>query len=216
MRTSNREQAIAHATEHAHTDALREAEIARGGPLPDLDATQKEIRSLTRLDSVRGGVGPLPNGFSVFGDQVSYPYRTPREKHVAEQRRALKPTFDARRKYRERAIKATADMERLDRAGSWHPSQGKASEHAHTLRWAHESPDLDAYVAGVVERQEAHAVDHHNKRAVHHHNAEQAIRAGDKAGAQAHLDQARNLGSNGADGALDSDLRLSKMIWAMP
>lgn len=110
----------------------------------DQHALIKELRILSRLDNVRGGVPGLPYHNSSPGIIRTWEANT-----LA----ALKKIRKARDKYGPRALAALDKVRAYSEAGNWHPSQGTLERWEEALGWARLPPiDPQAGLADAKRR----------------------------------------------------------------
>lgn len=112
-------------------DASRRASVeSRTGPLPDPYGIAKQINRFRKLDSVRRTWGP---GWDALDMDESALQRLAMTK--------LRPTYNARGKYRDDARRALDAFERLVEASAWPASQGRPEDVREDLAWVHAADD---------------------------------------------------------------------------
>ena len=104
--------------------ALRDAEIEKHGPLPDVNKVQDRARSLIKMC-----VNRVPAVYILKGESDLPRWR----KDLAVKLKAIN-VF--RREYGDEARTIVFQLQRLERAGMWHPSRGNIPEMIRELQWA--------------------------------------------------------------------------------
>ena len=199
LKGRDKDKLRAHANQLHERDQKTAAEIERAGPLPSTVGVSNELRSLSRIAS-RRAYYPYLDTLQHKVTRHGIDWRPgERDKHRRQIAQEVKKNRQRIAAHGQKARRALAQMERLQRAGQWQPSMGDPDEHRSTLAWLVEGKDAQGTPRDVAERilqgQEEAAMGAFRDREEALGRARAALREGDPDRARDLLKEARKVGT---------------------